>query len=143
MELAAVVDYGKPFVTATYKLKGDGPLVLTAFEVVEEVQAAARSGYTPNVEAVARSLSSGTPRRLAQLKAYSQKCIQPGLDYFDRQLTTSLKDSLTAFKAARLFSPHKVQFMQPTAASIDSLAIFPFLGQQVTLSGLKAEPLLT
>ena len=32
MELAAVVDYGKPLVKATYQLEGDGALVLLAYE---------------------------------------------------------------------------------------------------------------
>ena len=89
VELASVVDYGKPFVTAIYHtLEGDLPLVLTCFEVIEEVQASIRSGFTPNVDAVANTLSSVIPHRLAQLKAYSQRCIQPGLDYFDKQLRT-------------------------------------------------------
>ena len=43
------------------------------------------------------------------------------------------------FKAARLFSPHTVKMMQPTAADIDSLAIISFLSQQETLPGLKEE----
>ena len=50
-----------------------------------------------------------------------------------------MQDALAAFKAARLFSPHKMQVMQPTAISVDSLTIFPFLNQQETLSDLKEE----
>jgi len=37
IELAAVVDWGEPFVKATYKLEGDGPLVFTCYEAVQEV----------------------------------------------------------------------------------------------------------
>ena len=37
VELASVVDFGKPFVIATYRLEGDGPLVLPCFAVIEEV----------------------------------------------------------------------------------------------------------
>ena len=37
----------------------------------------------------------------------------------------------------RIFSPHKVKVMQPTAAAVDSLAVIPFLNQQEVLSGLK------
>lgn len=36
----------------TYKLEGDGSLVLQCYEVIEEVKAAVQSGYTPNVDAV-------------------------------------------------------------------------------------------
>jgi hypothetical protein len=39
IELATVVDSGKPFVTATYKLEGDGALALSCFEVIEELEA--------------------------------------------------------------------------------------------------------
>ena len=54
-----------------------------------------------------------------------------------RQLTSSLKVSLIAFKAARLFSPKKVCMLEPTLAMVDTLAVFPFLKEK--LSGLKQE----
>ena len=56
--------------------------------------------------------------------------VQPGLNYFHRQISTNLKNVLDAFKAARLFSPYKVHIMQPTVRAVDSLSIFPFLAQQ-------------
>ena len=31
-ELAAIVDYSEPFVKATYKFEGDGPLALECYE---------------------------------------------------------------------------------------------------------------
>ena len=40
IELAAIVDFGEPFVKATYRLEGDGPLALEAFEIVDTVAAA-------------------------------------------------------------------------------------------------------
>lgn len=79
------------------------------------------------------------PQRQAQLKAYSQRCVQPGLDYFTTQLHTNLRDALAVFKAARLFSPHKLKVMQPVATSVDSLALFQFLNQDEILTGLKEE----
>ena len=139
IELASVVDYGKHFVSGTYTLEGDGALVFSCYEVIEKIQAAIHTGYTPNVDVVVRNLSTGVPHREAQFRAYSQRCIQPGLDYLDRELHTNLKDALAVFKAVRLFSPHTVKMMQPTAADIDSLAIISFLSQQETLSGLKEE----
>ena len=39
--------------------------------------------------------------------------VQPGLDYFQHQLQTSLKVPLAAFKAARLFCPSKVLCGEP------------------------------
>jgi len=37
-ELAAVIDIGIHFVKATYDLEGDGPLVLSFYEITERVQ---------------------------------------------------------------------------------------------------------
>ena len=128
IELASVVDYGRTFVTATYKLEGDGPLVFSCFEVMEEIQATVRTGYTPNLDAVAQKLSTSSPHRQPQLKAYASKCIQPGLDYFNRQISTILQEAVSAFKAARWFLPTRVQVMRATANCVDSLSIFPFLG---------------
>ena len=60
IELAAIVDYGKPFVKATYKLEGDGPLALECYEAVETVSHSVELAYAPNVEAVAKTLSHGS-----------------------------------------------------------------------------------
>ena len=49
MELAAIEEWGKPFVTATYSLEGDGPLVMEAYEKIETVRAAIRAGRTPKL----------------------------------------------------------------------------------------------
>ena len=111
-------------------------LVFSCYEVIQKIQAAIHAGYTPNIDAVIRNLSSGVQHRETQLRAYSRRCVQ---DYFDRQLRTNLQDSLAVFKAAQLFSPHKVQILQPTATDIDSLSIIPFLNNEDTLSGPKEE----
>ena len=69
---------------------------------------------------------------------HAHQCIQPGIDYFNNQLSSSLKTSLSAFKSSRLFCPHKLQKMQPDAASLDCLSAFPFFkAQEIEL--LKAE----
>jgi hypothetical protein len=62
------------------------------------------------------------------------RCIQPGLDYFKRQISTNLKEAVSVFKTARLFSP----VMRPTATCIDSLSVLPFLTPQA-LAELKEE----
>ena len=98
LELAAIVDWGRPFVTATYNLEGDGPLVFTCYETVQTIVSAIQVANTPNVDAIIRAISS-IPRQ--QMVKYVKNCVQPGLDYFDKQLNTSLKVSLSAFKAAR------------------------------------------
>ena len=40
VELASVIDNGDEFFTTTYKLEGDGPLILTCYEVREAFQIA-------------------------------------------------------------------------------------------------------
>ena len=40
IELAAVIDAGKPFVSGTYKLEGNGPLALQCYEIINSITAA-------------------------------------------------------------------------------------------------------
>ena len=80
--------------------------------------------------------TTSMPQQQAQLKAYSKRCIQPGIDYFHTQLRTSLHDSLVVIKAARRFSPHQCEVMQPVATS---LTLYPFLNQGDILTGLEDE----
>ena len=133
LELAAIVDWGRPFVTATYNLEGDGPLVFTCYETVQTTVSAIQVANTPNVDAIIRAISS-IPRQ--QMVKYVKNCVQPGLDYFDKQLNTSLKVSLSAFKAARLLCPYQVNTLNPTAADVDELSAFPFVDN---LASLKSE----
>ena len=82
---------------------------------------------------IIRAISS-IPRQ--QMVKYVKNCVQPGLDYFDKQLNTSLKVSLSAFKAARLLCPYQVNTLNPTAADVDELSAFPFVDN---LASLKSE----
>ncbi len=84
LELAAITHWGKPFVTATYDLEGDGPLVFSCYETVQAVVASIQVANTPNVNAIARRLSSVESEQ-QQLIAYAKNCVQPGLDYFSKQ----------------------------------------------------------
>ena len=49
-----------------------------------------------------------------------------------------MKETLSALKAARFFSPFKLSEMNPSAAALDSLEAFPFLSSE-TISSLKEE----
>ena len=46
---------------------------------------------------------------------------------------------MVAFKAARPFCPVKIQWLKPTNALVESLRAFPFLDNDSTIDGLKAE----
>ena len=117
LEIAATVDLGEPFVKACYFLEGDGPLAFECYEAIERVSASLCVGNTPNVHAIAQRLSgeqlSDMPTHTQKLVTYAKSCIQPGLDYSERQVGSSLKASLAAFKCARLFEPQKIYTMQP------------------------------
>ena len=101
VELAPIVDWGEPFVKVTYKLEGEGPLALHCYEVIETISASLRAAHTPNVFAVADKLSGGVAHNKQLLVNHAQQCIQPGIDYFNRQASTTLQRSLSVFKAAR------------------------------------------
>ena len=62
LELAAFLDIGKYFVSATYNLKGDGALALCCYEVLQTVAQSCRLDvagmHMPNLRAVAADLAS-------------------------------------------------------------------------------------
>ena len=70
-----------------------------------------------------------------QLKSYALSCVKPGYQYLIDTFSSTLKEALQTFKAARLFYPHKVREINPSASSIDCLSIIPFL--QSSISVLK------
>ena len=69
-------------------------MVVECFEIIQTVQAAIQAAHTPNVATVAQRLTgTGGSLVLQQFLQYAWTCIQTGLDYFERQLATTLKDS--------------------------------------------------
>lgn len=70
----------------TYKLEGDGPLALSAYELVNTILASTTVSYFPNVDAVARQLCPANPTCHQQWVAYALQCFQPGFDYLTHVL---------------------------------------------------------
>ncbi len=101
----------------TYKLER---LALCTYELVNTVLASIRVSHFPNVAAIAKVLCPGNPSTQQQWAAYAIGCLKPGFDYLEQVFATTLGDAVKAFKGARLFSPPKVQDIQPTATSISS-----------------------
>ena len=77
-ELAVIVDAGMPFVQATYKLEGDGPLALECYEVISSLTTAVNMVvlHYPNLQAVPRSLSGGNQQTQQQLVQYATSSFQ-------------------------------------------------------------------
>ena len=141
IELAAIIDVGESFVKATYNLEGDGPLVLLCYDQIQLLKAKIENPLYPNVEALARTLST-RGRTYQQLKQHAINCVQPGLDYFISKFfgnSAPLTESLAAFKAARLFVPHRLVEMEANIILVDSLTAFPFLNKQSIIESLKTE----
>ena len=134
VEMAAVVDAGR----MCYNVEGDGPLVLECYKRIQAAFASIHVRHYPNTDAVIKRLTAGAPAQVSQhWKLYAQSCIQLGLDYFVNRFTGELSSQLEAFKAARLFVPHKVVHMCPDASSVDSLRAFPFLKSDILIANLK------
>lgn len=139
LELASIIDWGEHFVKATYFLEGDGPLALKCYERINIIIAAIHSAYCPNIQAIARKIATQVSTiQSNQLIQYAKNCAQPAIDYFQQQLSGSMKVPMAAFKAARLFSPQKANEIQPSSADLDCLDVFPFFSGEV-MDGLKEE----
>jgi len=75
MELAVTVDAGLPFVQATYKLEGEGPMALECYEVISSLTTAVNKvPHYPNLQ-VARRLSGGNQQIQQQLVQYATSCV--------------------------------------------------------------------
>lgn len=139
MELAVTIDVMEPFVKATYVLEGDGPLAFVAYERLTTLFTVIASEHYPNVNTAAKNLSSGDSRHEHQLVAYAKSYVVPVFTDFKSKFENNLQPAVLAFKAARYFSPPKVNEIKPTAADIDSLRAISFLDTTSTIDGLKAE----
>ena len=93
----------------------------------------------PSLLHVLKNQLQARPYNNAYIVHYGTTCVQPGLDYFKRHFNSSLKETSSAFKAARYFSPLKMNNIQPNAEAIDKLKAFPFINSQAILDVLKGE----
>ena len=124
-------------VKVTYKLENDGPTVLEIYELVNSILESFKIQHIPNVNAISRQLAQTDSGAEQQLKSYAISCVKPEYQYIIDTFSSTLKEALQIFKAARLFDPHKVREINPSASSIDCLSIIPFL--QSSISVLKNE----
>ena len=122
LQLAAIVDVGHHFVTATYYLEGDGPLVFSCYAKLQAVAGACRVPHFPNVGAVSTAIATEDPtQNVATLEQRARACVDPAIQWFLRKFNVQLCDLVVAFKAARIMCPVAVQWMRPTAATVSAL----------------------
>ena len=136
VELAALVDAGKPFVEATYKLESDEPIVLECFG---SLNIAVKMEHYPNVQAIVKSIAKGKNDVEMKWMRHARDCIKPAMKYFDEHLKAELMNTpMKAFKAARYFSPHFLKQIKPECADLNSLLNLPFITPS-QLSELREE----
>ena len=119
-ELAATVDIGEPFIKACYCLEGDGPLALHCYESVEKLLTSVRIGHMPNVNATVQSLTGKLitdPQSIKWIN-YAKLCVNPGIDYCKKQISSNMSNSLKLFKACRLFLPQMAVTMKLDVESV-------------------------
>jgi hypothetical protein len=126
LELAAIIDAGKHFVSATYYLEGDGPLVFSCYEHLAALAHAIAIDSYPNTEAKARQYAAGNVPLYNQLIAQAKACITPGFRFYQQKFSREFHATVRAFKAARLCCPMKVQELHPDVASVQKLKQFGF-----------------
>ena len=120
VELAAIIDAGKPFVQGTYKLESNGPVALQCYEIINSVTAAVEMAYY--LQAIISSISRD-PNVQQQLKSYAISCVKPALDYYNEHLNADLM----SVQSSTSFSPHKLQEMKPDISILECLSTLPFL----------------
>ena len=80
IEMATTVDAMEPFVKTTYKLEGDGPLSLEAYQQLSILFASVSTQHYPNVAAVAKAETNRNALHEQQFLDYSKACVQPAYD---------------------------------------------------------------
>ena len=98
------------------------------------LESAISTQHYPNVNAVARLESNGSTTHQMQLVNYAKSCIEPAYAYFKSKYMSpdsDLTSALSAFKAARYFSPSQINELQPSTSDIDALLQFPFVDSAI------------
>ena len=75
IEIATTVDAMEPFLKATYKLGGDGPLSLEAYQQLSILYASVSTQHYLYVVAVAKAEANGNASHEQQLLDYSKACV--------------------------------------------------------------------
>ena len=139
IELAAVVDAGKPMVESTYILEGDGTLAWQCYEQLLIIQNSIHGANLPNLTALSREVSGGNVAVAQQYHQYGIAAIRPGWEYFTNTLMGVMGPQVEMFKAARLFSPRHITQLCPVANGVDVLTSIAFLNDAAMIANMKNE----
>lgn len=135
LDVIATPDGGEPFVKKTYSVEEDGPLVVTAYDSIKDLENCVRLTHMSNANRIASDLAAIAENNLEkqqllqQRQDYACQCVQPGFDYFLDTFASAdnLSHPMCYFKAARLVDPRKVNDVMPSVNGIKKLGNFPFI----------------
>jgi hypothetical protein len=119
LELAVMVDVGTPLVRACYRVEGDGPVTLFAWETFQIVRNFLEAPPFVNVYRVLEAefnckesdLPPGSPKRVRwdALLDHARACVAPAFTYIARCERGELEPALAVLNAARLFNPYHIK----------------------------------
>ena len=89
------------------------------------------------MQAVARDLFPSNPTHQQYVIQYAITCVQPAIQYFEDRYSSDTTFPINIFKATRLFSPSKVNKIQPVVADVNMLSVILFVSGEI--SQLKEE----
>jgi hypothetical protein len=166
LQIAALMDIGKPLCEACYLLEGDGFLAIHVYDRITALEALTTAAplQTPNANAVVTDIVGrstlpmvappGAPSRQtlsATLRANAQAVARPALDYLTSRLNSTAANGLLRvkrhFEACRLLHPCRIchipvatvaQLLEVFSTGVYSLAD-PFAPKTVPIGALMGE----
>lgn len=140
LQLAAMIDVGKHLVRLTYNLEGDGPLIFSAYTILQAATTAFSQGNWPILDAMCRSIAENDPTvNERQLREDTLAGARPAINWFLRKFNVDFGATVSAFRLARYFDPVEAQGLAITAQKVEALRVFPFLDSNDTIHQLQAE----
>ena len=110
---AAMIDAGRHFVSATYYLEGDGPLVFNCYERLSALSHAIAIDSYPNLEAQSRHHANGNGPLYNQLVAQGKASINPGFCSINTNLVCSFMTQSVHSKLLDYAVPYKGNSFTP------------------------------
>ena len=114
LELAAIVDVGKHFVSVTYDLEDDSALSLFCHQHVQALcnpcQLNVAQVHFLNLHSVAVSLAASSPEVTVDCtETYGKNSIREAVHWFLKKFNVELYDTMHLFQAAHKMYPATVQ----------------------------------
>lgn len=90
--------------------------------------------------AVAVAIVEADPtQNVGALEQETKRSVQPEIEWFLRKFNVDLRDTLSAFKAARIMCTVTVQWLRPTPANLEALRQFPFSDSNDVINDIVRE----